>query len=382
MTAAIHASPYRLVAAVTGGGTKAISQLLEVPGGSRSVLEAVVPYSWASLIDWLGGEPDKACSEPTARAMAMAAWMRARELAGDVEVSSLVGIGATASLASSRPKRGEHRIHVAVQTEGLTATRSLVLAKGSRNRKKEQWIAAKLILLALGEACRVDTSAAAAALEAQLLDGESIVCCEQAAEENWRELLGGRERLVIGSPREKTVEQLPESLAVFPGAFNPLHGGHRKMAEIAASRLRVPVAFEISVTNVDKPPLDFVELTERVGAFRDEDDAPWLLLTDAPTFLEKSELLPGCRFVVGADTVVRIGEARYYEGGQAGCDAAIRTIAERGCRFLVFGREIDGEFQELSELELPAGLLDLCDAVAEAEFREDVSSTEIREGQE
>ena len=51
----------------------------EVPGASRTVLEAIVPYSEGSLVRWLGGPPDRACSPPTARAMAMAAYCRARE---------------------------------------------------------------------------------------------------------------------------------------------------------------------------------------------------------------------------------------------------------------------------------------------------------------
>ena len=41
----IHASGKQFVVAITGGGSGAISALLEVPGGSASVLEAVVPYS-------------------------------------------------------------------------------------------------------------------------------------------------------------------------------------------------------------------------------------------------------------------------------------------------------------------------------------------------
>ena len=41
----IHDSPTRIVLAATGGGSRAIADLLEVPGGSRTFLEAVVPYS-------------------------------------------------------------------------------------------------------------------------------------------------------------------------------------------------------------------------------------------------------------------------------------------------------------------------------------------------
>src|SRR5688500_11050393 len=67
----IHASGRQLVIALTGGGSGAISTLLQVPGASASILEAIVPYAAQSLHDWLGGPVDQYCSEATARAMAM-----------------------------------------------------------------------------------------------------------------------------------------------------------------------------------------------------------------------------------------------------------------------------------------------------------------------
>ena len=74
----IHDSPTRIVLAATGGGSRAIADLLEVPGGSRTLLEAVVPYSAPAMTAWLGGLPDGFCSAATGRAMAMAAFHRAR----------------------------------------------------------------------------------------------------------------------------------------------------------------------------------------------------------------------------------------------------------------------------------------------------------------
>src|SRR5688500_8364240 len=120
----IHDSPVRLVLAITGGGSRAIAELLEVPGGSRGLLEAVVPYSAGALDAWLGGQPRRYCDQATARDMAMAAFQRARRLSEGVEVA---GIGATASLASDTPKRGPHRVHVAMQTAGASAAWSLEL---------------------------------------------------------------------------------------------------------------------------------------------------------------------------------------------------------------------------------------------------------------
>jgi len=49
-----------MVVALTGGGSGALAALLQTPGASRSVLEAAVPYSLASLIEWMGGKPDQA----------------------------------------------------------------------------------------------------------------------------------------------------------------------------------------------------------------------------------------------------------------------------------------------------------------------------------
>ena len=42
---------------------------------------------------------------------------------------------------------------------------------------------------------------------------------------------------------------------VMPGSFNPMHTGHTRLARAAEDIRQEPVTFEISVTNVDKPPL-------------------------------------------------------------------------------------------------------------------------------
>ena len=126
-----------MVVVVTGGGSGAISALLSVGGASRTVLAAAVPYSQAALVEWLGGVPDEYCASRTARAMAMAAYEKARRYD---PAAPVCGIGCTASLASDRPKRGSHRVHLAAQSESATATVSLELEKGLRSRaRKSRW---------------------------------------------------------------------------------------------------------------------------------------------------------------------------------------------------------------------------------------------------
>jgi nicotinamide mononucleotide (NMN) deamidase PncC len=362
----IHASGHRLVLAVTGGGSRAIADLLEVPGASASVLEAVVPYSAASLERWLGGPVDQYCSERTARAMAMAAFERARALAHN-EARRLRGIGATASLATNRPKRGVHRIHVAWQSAEVTAVASCELAKGERTRGEEEQVAARLVIDSVAEACGLTTP--------PLLDAPLRAAVKrrtQQAQPLWTELLLGERASVATGGAPELHAAAPGVL--FPGAFNPLHSGHERMAALATERYGKPVAFELSITNVDKPALDYIEIADRLQQLAERR----VLLTRAPTFVEKARLVPGCVFIVGADTLQRIAAPEYYNNSEARRDRAIAAIAGQGCRFLVFGRMFAGRFVTLADLHLPAALQSLCEAVTAAQFRDDISSTKLR----
>jgi hypothetical protein len=166
--------------------------------------------------------------------------------------------------------------------------------------------------------------------------------------------------------------------ALLPGSFNPLHEGHRRLAEVAARRLGTPVAFELSVLNLDKPPLDADELLRRLDQFKGV--AP-LYLTRAPEFRKKAELFPGAVFVVGADTALRVISPRYYQDDPAQRDAALAHIGAKRCRFLVAGRLNEArQFIHVEHLPVPARFDDLFEALGEAEFRADVSSTELRSG--
>jgi hypothetical protein len=150
------------------------------------------------------------------------------------------------------------------------------------------------------------------------------------------------------------------------------------MAEIAAKLTESEVVYELSITNVDKPPLDFVEIADRLAGIEKNDPGSRVLLTTASTFIKKAALLAGCTFVVGVDTLQRIADPRYYGNDQIKRDSAIHQIATADCHFLVFGRQVEGKFCSLGDLQLPNDLLRLCTEVPASEFREDVSSTELR----
>ena len=147
------------------------------------------------------------------------------------------------------------------------------------------------------------------------------------------------------------------------------------MAELAAATLNSEVLFELSIVNVDKPPLSLTTVVERLAQFADEHSV-WL--TRAATFVDKAQLFAGATFIAGADTVARFADPRYHDNSADKRDQAITQLAAAGCRFLVFGRTIGERFQTTTELALPEALQAICQGVAEEVFRDDVSSTALR----
>ena len=163
MIAAMHASGHQAALAITGGGSGAIAELLRVPGGSRLLLEAIVPYDAHALTAFLGVEPAQACSVETAVAMAERARARATQFAPTGP--HLIGLGATASLVSDRPKQGEHRCHIAVTTGAALDVHSIVLHKGRRDRPGEEDLVARAIVLGLARACGIVAASPAVLLD-------------------------------------------------------------------------------------------------------------------------------------------------------------------------------------------------------------------------
>ncbi len=150
----IHASPTMAVIVVTGGGTQAIADLLAVPGASKTVLEALVPYSGRSLAEFLGSSPTQSVSIETAAAMAQAAYQRALHLREE-ETTPVIGLSCTATLATDRPKKGEHRTHIGLTDAEETRVYSLTLTKGPRDRLGEERVVSNLLLHVLAEACGI-----------------------------------------------------------------------------------------------------------------------------------------------------------------------------------------------------------------------------------
>jgi hypothetical protein len=364
----LHASQRKCVLAMTGGGAQAAALLLNVPGGSRTVLEVSIPYHEQALIDFLGRRPEGFCTAETALEMAARAHARAGWLAAGEEV---VGLGCTASLVTDRPKRGDHRFHIAVHTEQASVCHSLTLTKGARDRDAEESVLDVVLLNTLASASGISER-----LELPLLPGEALQTQQRPATSQFARFLLGTLPTVCVEMDGRIRADAPRPVVLLPGSFNPVHAGHWRLAEAAAQYAGGEAAFELSVTNVDKPPLSAAEVRLRAAQFAGR--AP-LWLTRAPTFAEKAALFPGVLFLVGADTAIRLVAPRYYQDSEARMAEALDGIRARGCRFLVAGRSDGaGRFLELEHLDIPAAYRDLFAAIPGHACRVDVSSTQFR----
>jgi nicotinic acid mononucleotide adenylyltransferase len=370
LISSVHASGRKAALAITGGGSGAIGELLRVPGGSRLLIEAQVPYDALALAAFLGFAPAQASSADTAIAMAHSARARAARLVpADTDV---IGLGATAALVSDRPRKGEHRFHIACANATGVAHCTGVLAKGRRDRAAEEDLVSHAIVLWLAQACGTAAPSAHTLLDTDEHFEETFVATVDAIDQ----LLAGEVDRVTVQPDGQMMLSAPPPPLLFPGSFNPLHAGHVLLARIAEELRQQPLAFEISVTNVDKPPLTGETIRHRLQQFAWKSPVE---LTRAPTFLEKSRLFPGTTFVIGADTAERLIAPKYYGGDEVQMHLALEEIARSECSFLVAVRIDDAaRVRRLSDIPVPRRYVDLFNEIPEQRFRHDTSSTEIR----
>jgi hypothetical protein len=371
----LHAAPTRLVYDFAGAGVSALAQLHAVGGSSRTLLEATDRYAPRSLDEGVGAPVARAVDPDVAVALARRARARARHLAGDGE--SVAGVGLTATIATDRAKRGEHRVWVAAADGLATRVAGVVLRKGARDRDAEERLVGRLALRLMAEAKGVLREVAL-----DLVEGEGVERAFLPGPELAAFAAGQRASLAIDGSGEP-VGALPwpavgagatQAGALVSGAFHPLHDGHLGLAAAAQRHLGRPVAFELAVANADKPTIALDEAHRRAAQFAGR--AP-LLLTRAARFDQKAALFPGTVFVLGVDTAARVLEARFYPD-PGGLDASLDTLRGHGGRFLVAGRRSEGGFLTLDDLPLPARHADLFEALPAAAFRADVSSSEIR----
>ena len=179
---------------------------------------------------------------------------------------------------------------VAVRDSQKITTYDLILSKGLRDRAGEDTVASLLLIQALARAAGIQES-----INLNLADGEGIDSLENPCSSALTRLIEGEIKVVLVQPDGRWLTTCPKVEALLPGAFNPWHEGHLGLAHAADEILHGNVLFELSIINIDKPPLREPEIRRRLEQFAWREN---IILTWAPTFRDKAELFPGCTFVV------------------------------------------------------------------------------------
>ena len=147
--------------------------MLGVPGASRTILEASVPYSEASLTEYLGSRAKQAVSEATAVEMAQAALRRATRLSAN---PSILGVSCTASLVTNRPKKGTHRAHIAIASASAGKVHSITLAKGERDREAEELVVSELLIHLVALSCSLPFQIGSLLLPKERIEASNFSC--------------------------------------------------------------------------------------------------------------------------------------------------------------------------------------------------------------
>ena len=354
----VHSSPYRFVLVSSGGGTNAISEILKVPGASTSVLEAYVPYAKESLDYYLLKQPDHYCSLDTTLSMAAKAYSAAKKIDPDTNPKYLLGIAVTASLATNYSKKGEHKFFIAIQTYKYSSSFSYSFIKGELTREEEEQVVTDHIINAIAQSCEVQSKI--------ISENSSLAVKTVEAQKNWVKLVDNKIDFVSSSNR------IPE--LIFPGSFNPFHSGHQSMSELAEKKTGLGLAYEICIQNADKPPLSYHEIEKTLNQFNHGHE--WVL-TKAGKFTDKAELFPNSVFIIGADTLTRMLDEKFYLNRQDMLNQ-LDLFNSHNINFLVFGRKIKNSFISLESVSIPEHIAKRFSGFGEEIFRDDISSTLIR----
>ncbi len=115
--------------------------------------------------------------------------------------TDLVGLGATAALVSDRPRKGEHRFHIAfANSAGPNSTGAhctCVMAKGRRDRAAEEDLVSRAIVLWLARACGIAAPSPRSLVDADEHYAETVVAPGAAVDMIDRLLAGELDRVTV-----------------------------------------------------------------------------------------------------------------------------------------------------------------------------------------
>lgn len=350
----------------TGGGAGLQQKLWEVPGSSAYLSGSTFPYDQDEQAELLGFMPEHFCSEEAAIDLASAAYMKAFKFGG----KDPVGVGITASVASEKAHRGDHRVFACIITNDKVRTTHLVLEKGVGMQQRQSD----------GDACDdlglsllIDTFLPEERTRYFMVDDITI----EDATEKARAQFMRRPLFTMDGKRHSSLPN-EKGFALMPGAFNPPHEGHFGITESMRKGYAKRVVFEVTSDPPHKDALTVQDMLKRAKLLHGHDR---FFSTSIPMYIDKARAYPGMSLLLGADAMVRMLDPKW------GMDVyeLFNEFDNLDTTLLVAGRMIGDKFvtrddilQDLKPLYRLQDWSMMRDVMQSVDGRFDISSTELR----
>jgi nicotinic acid mononucleotide adenylyltransferase len=351
----------------TGAGAGLQKELWATCGSSAYLSGASFPYATEEQEELLGFLPIKFCSKEAAIDLASAAYMKAFRFGG----KSPIGVGITASVATSEEHRGEHCFYTAIITDTLAVVSHTPLAKGKGTEKRYE------------DGAKVDFDSLFTLLSCLGLTGTPANQYKDATSLA-RERFFERPFFAADGTRHKKIDDTKQ-YGLLSGSFNPPHEGHFGMANAFINDEdeffhtgRRKVLFETAANPPHKDALTVQDLLKRAKLLKGKDR----IFTNIPLFIDKVKAFPGMPIIVGSDTLDRMLDPKWgvniedllYELQRSGDIFVVSRIVDGN---LLTVNNVMSKYEHILPIEIvPA----LNECVHGLPGRWDISSTEIRNG--
>lgn len=357
----------------TGAGAGLQKRIWEIAGCSSFFVGSHFPYGPVKTCNTIGYEPSSFCSKETAIALAMASYMEAYDPFDGAD--DVVGIGLTASVASLKAHKGDHRVFVAAISNTKCIVYSMVIQKGDASyRAADGELADELGELALLKVLGLPTE------PSEALSGNALqFSSEEIPNEDLINLI--MKRPYIKADGTKSVfdrEDFPCEPMFYPGTFDPFHYGHANIGAAAKAKfianysVEPELIYSTCINPKHKAPPTPAALLKKISQMKGNN---FLLTKDDALYLEKAEANPGCSFIVGADALLTMMDPKWGHN----ILVMLETFSQLNVEFYVVGRVVDGVFTTLEDVKNKhPDIRSWTWTFKNVEGRWDVSSTELR----